>query len=92
MPKSVKIVKKISLGHEHLVALVEMEGFLSHPEAIWGMGSNLHGQLGKDPFRHDFIENLVQIRPKIIHNVKICISQIECGAHHTIFLARDLSN
>ena len=43
MPKSVRMVKKIAIGHEHLVALVELDGVLSHPEAIFGMGSNLHG-------------------------------------------------
>jgi len=43
MPKSVRMVKRIAIGHEHLVALVELDGVLSHPEAIFGMGSNLHG-------------------------------------------------
>jgi hypothetical protein len=58
MPSNVQVVKRISMGHEHLIALVELNGIISPPEAMFGMGSNVHGQLGKDPFRHDFIETL----------------------------------
>lgn len=59
MPSNVHVVRRIALGHEHLVALVELKGLVSHPEAMFGMGSNLYGQLGKDPFKNEFMETLV---------------------------------
>ena len=43
LPKAVRVVRRIAMGHEHLLALVEMDGVISHPEAMFGMGSNVHG-------------------------------------------------
>lgn len=85
VPESVRVVKKIALGHEHMIALVECEQF-SQTYTCYGMGNNIWGQLGRDPFQKDFIDQLVHIRPRILGRKQYQVQQIECGSFHTLML------
>lgn len=92
-PRVVRVVRKIALGKRHLVAqVVTNEG-----NALFGMGSNQWGQLGRDPFRHPFFDQLMQMRIRCLSlkgstEKSYELQQVECGEHHTIALFKEITN
>ena len=76
------------MGKEHLLLLVsERDGLFGTKTSLYGLGSNIWGQLLKDPFRYKCITKLRQVRPKALKKCESCeITDIACGKHHTIVL------
>jgi hypothetical protein len=63
-PSNIHNVLKIAVGQEHMIALVNED---NQPNlSIYGMGSNCWGQLGKNPFKHAFVENMHKITLRIL--------------------------
>ena len=92
MPPNVSSVKSIVLGKDHIAALVEIKGINSNKLQLFGMGSNINGQLAKDPFSSQYIDKLSQIKPSILRDKDYVIQQVECGSHHTVILIEDQRN
>ena len=57
---------------------------------VYGMGSNMYGQLGRDPIasKSDIFEHLIQINPEIVSKVPYEVIQCETGWFHTLFLIK----
>lgn len=92
MPASVKSVRKVAVGHEHVVILAEDPDSLS--PKLYGLGSNEWGQLGKNQFKTSFIERIVEIKPYCLRedvSKSIRYVQVECGSSHTLIMVEEQS-
>ena len=90
LPSSIKKVHKIAMGKEHLVALVtQRDGLFGTRDVVYGLGSNVQGQLMKDPFRFKCITKLRELKPKILKKFDFhVVTDLDCGKHHTIILCK----